>query len=96
MLEGKAMVEDTDMPAKMQAQAMAAASRALDRFDVLDCRSIAAHIKKQGELHLLPARVAQVPRLQRGGSIAKQAGNITARKIRCTVLFSPPAFVEGD
>lgn len=46
MLEGKAMVEDTDMPAKMQAQAMAAASRALDRFDVLDCRSIAAHIKK--------------------------------------------------
>ncbi|CAL4947342.1 unnamed protein product [Urochloa decumbens] len=47
MLEGKAMVEDTDMPAKMQAQAMAAASRALDRFDVLDCRSIAAHIKKE-------------------------------------------------
>jgi dynein light chain LC8-type len=46
MLEGKAMVEDTDMPAKMQARAMAAASRALDRFDVLDCRSIAAHIKK--------------------------------------------------
>jgi len=46
MLEGKAVVEDTDMPAKMQAQAMSAASRALDRFDVLDCRSIAAHIKK--------------------------------------------------
>lgn len=45
MLEGKAVVEDTDMPAKMQAQAMSAASRALDRFDVLDCRSIAAHIK---------------------------------------------------
>lgn len=34
------------MPAKMQAQAMSAASRALDRFDVLDCRSIASHIKK--------------------------------------------------
>ncbi|XP_066315051.1 uncharacterized protein [Miscanthus floridulus] len=47
MLEGKAVVEDTDMPAKMQAQAMSAASRALDRFDVLDCRSIAAHIKKE-------------------------------------------------
>ncbi|CAO2197535.1 unnamed protein product, partial [Urochloa humidicola] len=47
MLEGKARVEDTDMPAKMQAQAMEAASRALDRFDVLDCRSIAAHIKKE-------------------------------------------------
>lgn len=46
MLEGKAVVEDTDMPAKMQAQAMSAASRALDRFDVLDCRSIASHIKK--------------------------------------------------
>ena len=46
MLEGKAVVEDTDMPAEMQAQAMSAASRALDRFDVLDCRSIAAHIKK--------------------------------------------------
>jgi hypothetical protein len=46
MLEGKAMVEDTDMPLKMQAQAMAAASRALDRFDISDCRNIAAHIKK--------------------------------------------------
>jgi dynein light chain LC8-type len=46
MLEGKAMVEDTDMPVKMQAQVMAAASRALDRFDVADCRSIAGHIKK--------------------------------------------------
>ncbi|KAK1666980.1 hypothetical protein QYE76_055139 [Lolium multiflorum] len=47
MLEGKATVEDTDMPAKMQLQATSAASRALDRFDVLDCRSIAAHIKKE-------------------------------------------------
>lgn len=48
MLEGKAMVEDTDMPVKMQLQAMSAAYKALDRFDVLDCRSIAAHIKKVG------------------------------------------------
>lgn len=46
MLEGKAMVEDTDMPVKMQVQAMSAAYRALDRFDASDCRSIAAHIKK--------------------------------------------------
>jgi hypothetical protein len=55
MLEGKAMVEDTDMTLKMQAQAMAAASRALDRFDVSDCRNIAAHIKKviKPSIHLL-------------------------------------------
>ncbi|KAK9274111.1 hypothetical protein L1049_018925 [Liquidambar formosana] len=45
MLEGKAVVEDTDMPLKMQAQAMASASQALDLYDVLDCESIAAHIK---------------------------------------------------
>ncbi|KAL6845190.1 hypothetical protein ACP4OV_024685 [Aristida adscensionis] len=47
MLEGKATVEDTDMPARMQALATAAASGALDRFDVTDYRSIAAHIKKE-------------------------------------------------
>lgn len=46
MLEGKALIEDTDMPVKMQIQAMAAASQALDIYDVFDCRSIAAHIKK--------------------------------------------------
>lgn len=46
MLEGKALIEDTDMPVKMQIQAMAAASQALDVYDVFDCRSIAAHIKK--------------------------------------------------
>ena len=54
MLEGKATVEDTDMPAKMQLQATSAASRALDRFDVLDCRSIAAHIKKVRILPIPP------------------------------------------
>ena len=54
MLEGKATVEDTDMPAKMQLQATSAASRALDRFDVLDCRSIAAHIKKVRNLPIQP------------------------------------------
>ena len=46
MLEGKALIEDTDMPVKMQIQAMAAASEALDLYDVVDCKSIAAHIKK--------------------------------------------------
>ncbi|KAI4331444.1 hypothetical protein MLD38_029631 [Melastoma candidum] len=47
MLEGKALIEDTDMPLKMQIQAMSSASRALDLFDVFDCKSIAAHIKKE-------------------------------------------------
>lgn len=46
MLEGKALMVDTDMPLKMQIQAMASASQALDLYDVLDCTSIAAHIKK--------------------------------------------------
>jgi len=46
MLEGKAVIEDTDMPLKMQIQAMASASEALDLYDVLDCTSIATHIKK--------------------------------------------------
>nr|CAB3446362.1 unnamed protein product [Digitaria exilis] len=38
MLEGKARVEDTDMPARMQAAATSAASRALDLFDEFDKR----------------------------------------------------------
>lgn len=46
MLEGKAKVEETDMPMKMQMQAMRIASQSLDLFDVFDCTSIAAHIKK--------------------------------------------------
>lgn len=46
MLEGKALVEDTDMPLKMQIQATSSASQALDLYDVVDCKSIAAHIKK--------------------------------------------------
>lgn len=45
MLEGKALIEDTDMPVKMQLHAMASASQALDVYDVFDCKSIAAHIK---------------------------------------------------
>lgn len=46
MLEGKAMVKETDMSTKMQIHAMASASQALDLYDVYDCISIAAHIKK--------------------------------------------------
>ena len=45
MLEGKARVQDTDMPAWMQAAATSPASRMLDLFDVTDCRAIAGHIK---------------------------------------------------
>ncbi|KAI4350848.1 hypothetical protein L6164_005256 [Bauhinia variegata] len=47
MLEGKAMVKESDMPLKMQIQAMASASQALDLYDVDDCVSIAGHIKKE-------------------------------------------------
>ncbi|XP_051135092.1 uncharacterized protein LOC127254184 [Andrographis paniculata] len=47
MLEGKALIEDADMPLKMQLEAMACASHALDLYDVLDCTSMAAHIKKE-------------------------------------------------
>jgi hypothetical protein len=46
MLEGKARIQDTDMPLKMQSQATSCASYALDLFDVTDCKSIAAHIKR--------------------------------------------------
>ncbi|KAL1538344.1 dynein light chain 1, cytoplasmic-like [Salvia divinorum] len=47
MLEGKGLIEETDMPMKMQIQAMASASHALDLYDALDCKSIASHIKKE-------------------------------------------------
>ncbi|CBI36123.3 hypothetical protein AAG906_023750 [Vitis piasezkii] len=50
MLEGKALIEDTDMPVKMQIQAMACASQALDIYDVLDYKSIAAYIKKEFDM----------------------------------------------
>lgn len=46
MLEGKAVIEDTDMPLKMQAGAVASACRALDLYEGFDCISIAAYIKK--------------------------------------------------
>ncbi|WZZ65231.1 hypothetical protein YC2023_076601 [Brassica napus] len=47
MLEGKAMVEGSDMPVKMQVQAMAFASQTLDLFDVIYCKYIAGHIKNE-------------------------------------------------
>ncbi|XP_052199810.1 dynein light chain 1, cytoplasmic-like [Diospyros lotus] len=47
MLEGKGVVKETDMEEKVQVEAMAAASEALDLYDVFDCISIAAHIKKE-------------------------------------------------
>lgn len=46
MLEGRALIQDTDMPLKMQLLAMTCASQALDIYDVCDCTSIAGHIKK--------------------------------------------------
>lgn len=47
MLEGKAMIKETDMPLKMQNQAMASASQEHDLYDVSDSISIATHIKKE-------------------------------------------------
>ncbi|KAF5788471.1 putative dynein ATPase [Helianthus annuus] len=47
MLEGKAYVKDTDMPLKMQVHAMDSASQALDLYDVVECTTIAAYIKKE-------------------------------------------------
>lgn len=52
MLEGKAKVEDTDMPVKMQMKALNIASQSLDLFDVSDCQPIAAHIKKVIDIYL--------------------------------------------
>ena len=46
MLEGKAVVGDTDMTDKMQVHAMRCASEALDLHDVTDCKDIACYIKK--------------------------------------------------
>lgn len=71
MLEGKGLIEDTDMPLKMQIQAMDFASQALDLYDVVDCKSIAAHIKKVGhfffflfaKLKLLVPEILNMPRI---------------------------------
>lgn len=47
MLEGKGVVETSDMPEKMQIHAMQCASQALDLYDVSDYTNIARHIKKE-------------------------------------------------
>jgi len=52
---------------------------------------------QQGELHLLPPRVAQVPRLQRGGSMTgRTTAKMTTRQSRWRRIFFPTGFVEGD
>ncbi|XP_030952429.1 dynein light chain LC6, flagellar outer arm-like [Quercus lobata] len=51
MSEGKARIEETDIPVKMQTRAMACAAQALDLFDVFDCISIAAHIKEFDKMY---------------------------------------------
>ncbi|THU59464.1 hypothetical protein C4D60_Mb07t02410 [Musa balbisiana] len=60
MLEGKAMIQETDMPLEMQMQAMSSASEALDLFDALDCRNIAGHIKKTYNVSV-PAPLVMMP-----------------------------------
>jgi dynein light chain LC8-type len=46
MLEGKAVIGETDMPQKMQEHAMRCASEALDLHEISDCKDIACYIKK--------------------------------------------------
>ena len=46
MLEGKAVVRETDMPEYMQSQVMECAYQALDAHEVSDCQSIALFIKQ--------------------------------------------------
>lgn len=53
MLEGKAVVGETDMPQVMQAHAMRVASEALDLHEISDCKDIACHIKKVGSFYRL-------------------------------------------
>ncbi|KAJ7566417.1 hypothetical protein O6H91_02G102000 [Diphasiastrum complanatum] len=47
MLEGKAVIGESDMPDKMQVHAMRCASEALDLHDVTDCVDIARYIKQE-------------------------------------------------
>ncbi|CAI9766249.1 unnamed protein product [Fraxinus pennsylvanica] len=46
MLEGKAIVRETDMPDAMKSHAMELAYQALDLHEVADCQSIAHYIKQ--------------------------------------------------
>ncbi|KAJ0988675.1 hypothetical protein J5N97_007031 [Dioscorea zingiberensis] len=47
MLEGKAVIDETDMLQTMQQDAVRLASSALDEFDVTDSTEIARFIKKE-------------------------------------------------
>ena len=46
MLEGKAIIGETDMPVLMQQHAMRCAAHALDLHDVTDCQQIAQSLKQ--------------------------------------------------
>jgi dynein light chain LC8-type len=52
MLEGKAVIGETDMPQKMQEHAMRCASEALDLHEISDCKDIACYIKKETSVTL--------------------------------------------
>lgn len=46
MLEGKAVVRETDMPEGIQSHVLELAYKALDQHEVSDCQSIARFIKQ--------------------------------------------------
>lgn len=46
MLEGKAVVQEADMPEMLQNHVMELAYQALDLHEVSDCQSIAHYIKQ--------------------------------------------------
>ncbi|KAL5809233.1 hypothetical protein ACOSQ3_029924 [Xanthoceras sorbifolium] len=47
MLEGKAVVRETDMPEELQSHVTELAYQALDLHEVSDCQSIARYIKQK-------------------------------------------------
>ncbi|XP_077221535.1 dynein light chain type 1 family protein [Tasmannia lanceolata] len=49
MLEGKAVISETDMLQTMQQEALRLAAEALDVFDITDSTQIACYIKKMNE-----------------------------------------------
>lgn len=51
MLEGKAVVRETDMPEALQSHGMELAYQALDLHEVSDCQSIAHFIKQVPFFH---------------------------------------------
>ncbi|KAF5750904.1 RHO guanyl-nucleotide exchange factor 11 [Tripterygium wilfordii] len=53
MLEGKAVVRETDMPAQMQSHVMELAYQALDVHEPSDCQSIACYLKQLIKLRLV-------------------------------------------